>query len=203
MKLKYIIIGGVLLALSALYVVCDRAKLDHDIDYWRGRYEAEKKLALATAEIHLKAIADQQKKIDELSGAIDSAYTVIANLEEHKAQAETALADAREGWSSLSAEAQAKLIALDQAWQGKFDLLQAQDKEKDKIIFSLTQKYQAQLDISNRYSALWEQEKALNTTLEIRLNLADKKVPRLYRQVKLNRVLEATLVATAVILALK
>jgi hypothetical protein len=188
-KWTLLAISGLLIVLALFYVVCDRPSLVHKIDVWQGQYEAERKFNDANTAIHLQVIDDQQEQIAELMGAVDSSNTVIANLEAGKDQAEADLADARKGWTELSADAQAKLRALDQAWTVKFNLLQAQDVEKDKIIFSLTESYNSQVIISGEYKAMWESEKALRINCELGLGLKDKRINQLERTNKLKNIL--------------
>ena len=188
-KWTLLAISGLLIVLALFYVVCDRPSLVHKIDVWQGQYEAERKFNDANTAIHLQVIDDQQKQIAELMGAVDSSNTVIANLEAGKEQAESDLADARKGWTELSADAQAKLTALDQAWTVKFNLLQAQDVEKDKIIFSLTEANKRQIIVSGEYKAMWESEKALRLNCELGLGLKDKRINQLERKNRLGNIL--------------
>jgi len=189
-------VGALLVALAVGYVVCDKPRLTDRINYWRGQYEEQKKVAMADAQIKLATIAELEGQNALLQGSIDSANTIIAQKEQENAQANVALANAHKGWAAFSAEAQAKLKELDDAWAAKFDVLLKQDKEKDKIIFSLTTQYQNEIKVASEYRNLWQSEKGLRLKAEDGLGLFGKKVASLNRKVKMTR-----LVAVAVVLA--
>jgi hypothetical protein len=201
-KYKWFAIGGLLVALAVGYVVCDKPRLTDRINYWRGQYEEQKKVAMADAQIKLATIAELEGQNALLQSSIDSANTIIAQKEQENAQANTDLANARKGWGAYTAEAQAKLKELDDAWATKFDILLNQDKEKDKIIFSLTKQYQAALSIGEEYKGLWNQEKSLRLKAETGLNLQDKRILVLGKQVRLTKVLSGTAVAVVACLFL-
>jgi len=194
-------VGALLVALAVGYVVCDKPRLTDRINYWRGQYEEQKKVAMADAQIKLATIAELEGQNALLQGSIDSANTIIAQKEQENAQANVALANAHKGWAAFSAEAQAKLKELDDAWAAKFDILLKQDQEKDKINFSLTKQYQSALSIGEEYKGLWGQEKTLRLQAETGLNLQDKRIASLQKQVKLTRVV--SLVAVVATLFLK
>ena len=122
-------------------------------------------------------------------GAVDSANMVIANLEAKKEQAETALVSARQGWDTLSVEAQSKLVALDTAWKGKFTLAQSTIAEKDKIILSLTGQLDLQVKITDEYKAMYEGERALRINCDLGLALKDSRINQLERKNKLKNIL--------------
>ena len=193
-------VGALLVALAVGYVVCDKPRLTDRINYWRGQYEEQKKVAMADAQIKLATIAELEGRNALLQGSIDSANTIIAQKEQENAQANVALANAHKGWAAFSAEAQAKLKELDDAWAAKFDVLLKQDKEKDKIIFSLTKQYQSALSIGEEYKGLWGQEKTLRLQGETGLNLQDKRIASLQKQVKLTRVVAVLAVVATLFL---
>ncbi|MDD5007267.1 MAG: hypothetical protein PHC68_02555 [Syntrophorhabdaceae bacterium] len=207
MKLKYkVLIGGSILfiVLASFYVCCDRAKLVNAINVEKGKYEAYRKITIANEEISAKYIKEQLAKIDELNGHIDSANTVIATLQAHQEQANGTIGSLNDKLAQAQTDAEKVpiLTALVQEWIGKFNLAQATIAEKDKIIFSLTEKYQAQLQISERYKADWTAETSLRTLAETRLNLLDKRVVGLERKLKLRNAGDLILVAGAIAVAL-
>lgn len=193
-------VGALLVALAVGYVVCDKPRLTDRINYWRGQYEEQKKVAMADAQIKLATIAELEGQNALLQGSIDSANTIIAQKEQENAQANVALANAHKGWAAFSAEAQAKLKELDDAWAAKFDILLKQDQEKDKINFSLTKQYQSALSIGEEYKGLWGQEKTLRLQAETGLNLQDKRIASLQKQVKLTRVVAVLAVVATLFL---
>ena len=207
MKLKYkVLIGGSILfiILASFYVCCDRAKLVDRISVEKGKYEAYRQITIANEEISAKYIKEQLAKIDELNGAIDSANTHLATLEQSQINAGNTIVKLNESLTTAKTDAEKVpiLTALVQEWIGKFNLAQATIAEKDKIIFSLTEKYQAQLQISERYKADWTAETSLRTLAETRLNLLDKRVVGLERKLKLRNAGDLILVAGAIAVAL-
>jgi len=207
MKLKYkVLIGGAILfiILASFYVCCDRAKLVDRINVEKGKYEAYRQITIANEEISAKYIKEQLAKIDELNGHIDSANTVIATLQAHQEQANGTIGSLNDKLAQAQTDAEKVpiLTALVQEWIGKFNLAQATIAEKDKIIFSLTEKYQAQLQISERHKADWTAETSLRTLAETRLNLLDKRVVGLERKLKLRNAGDLILVAGAIAVAL-
>lgn len=199
-KHKFYIIGAVLLTIAVSYMVCDRASLTDKINYWRGQYGEQKKVAAATEVIQLAAIAELNEGTALLQSSIDSANATIAKKEAEKEAAETELKKARQGWGALSIEAQAKLHELDAAWSAKFDILQGQYDERGKVVFSLTKQYQDEISVSAKYCNLWQSEKGLRLKAEVGLNLFDKKVANLQRQVKAWRVIAVIGVAATFLL---
>jgi hypothetical protein len=184
-KYKWPIIAGVAIVIGAIYIFWNPPSTKDAYEYWKGSY-AELKRVTATDEfIKLKVITDLREQNALLQLSIDSANTVIAHLEEGKADAEAALNKAREGWDALSAEAQAKLHELDAAWAKKFDILQGQYDEQERVNFDLKTQCQNEIKVSDKYKSLWEGEKNLRLKCEQGTHLADKRIGSLSRQVKL------------------
>jgi hypothetical protein len=208
MKLQYkaIIAGGVLLiALGSFYVFHDRTKLVDEINTAKGKYEAYRQLTIASEAVSAKVIREQLGKIDELNGAIDSANGVIAGLEQGQTNAGNAIVKLKESLSQAKTDAEKVPIleSLVAEWTIKFNLAQDTIAEKDKIIFSLTAKYQSQLVISERYKADWTDETSLRKMAETRLSLLDKRVGSLEKKLRLRNVGDVLLIAGAVFLAFK
>jgi chromosome segregation ATPase len=206
MKLKYraIILGvGLFLVIAFFYAVCDRAKLVDEISQAKGKYEVYRQIAITNEAISAKVIKEQLDKIDGLNGAIDSANTVIATLQTHQEEANETIGNLNNklALAKTDAEKVPILTALVEEWSVKFYLAQDQLKEKDKVIFSLTEKYNAQLQISETYKADWTAESSLRTLAETRLNLMDKRISSLQTKAKLRNVGDVLLVAGALYLA--
>ena len=197
-KYKWPIIAVGVFIIGAIYVLWNPPSTKDALEYWRGSYNELKRITATDEFIKLKVITDLREQNALLQGSIDSANTIIAHLEEGKADAEAALKKARQGWDTLSAEAQAKLHELDAAWAAKFDILQGQYDEQAKVVFSLTKQYQAALSIGANYRSLWENEKSLRLKCEVGIGLSDKRIASLSRTVRLTRYVSlAAIVATA------
>jgi chromosome segregation ATPase len=184
-------IAGLLLVLSTFYVMCDRPTLNHKIDYWQGQYDAERKLAIAGEEIALKKIGELQSEIAMKDGAIDSANTVIATLQEAQDTANDQISSLNVSLSEATTDAERVpiLVSLVDEWKGKFTLAQSTIAEKDRIIEATTVKYNLQVQISDEYKANWEREKALRINCENGLGLYEKRVNQLERKSRLKNVL--------------
>jgi ABC-type sugar transport system substrate-binding protein len=202
-KYKWPIIAAVAIIVGAIYVFWNPPSTKDRLEYWRGSYAELKQVYAADEQIKLATIAELEGQNALLQGSIDSANTVIARLEEGKADAEAALNKAREGWDALSAEAQAKLHELDDAWSKKFDILQGQYDEQEKVVFSLTKQYQAALSIGDTYKVLWEGEKNLRLKCEQGIHLADKRIASLQRTVRLTRYAALAVIVATVFLVKK
>jgi hypothetical protein len=195
-KYKWFAIGGLLVVLCVGYVVCDRPSLMDKINYWRGQYDEQKKVAMADAQIKLATIAELEGQNALLQSSIDSANTIIVGLEEDVADAEAEVADARKGWDKFSVECQAKLKELDLSWSSVHEIDRKEMGELKGQVFSLTKQYQNEIKVSAEYRNLWQSEKGLRLKAEDGLGLFDKKVASLQRKVKTTQ-----LVAVAVVLA--
>lgn len=184
-------IAALLVALSTFYVVCDRPTLNHKISYWQGQYEAERKLAIAGEEIAMKKIGELEGEIALKNGAIDSANTVIATLQEAQDTANDQISALNVSLSEATTDAERVpiLINLVDEWKGKFTLAQSTIAEKDKIIEAATVKYNLQVQISDEYKAGWEREKALRLNCEAGLGLKDKRINQLERQNRAKNIL--------------
>jgi hypothetical protein len=199
-KYKWPIIAVAVFIVGAVYVLWNPPSTKDALEYWRGSYSELKRITATDEFIKLKVITDLREQNSLLQGSIDSANTIIAHLEEGKANAEAALKKAREGWDSLSAEAQAKLHELDKAWIAKFDILQGQYDALKGANFDLQTQYQTELKISANYRSLFESEKSLRLKCEDGISLSDKRIASLSKQVKLWKgIAVVAVVATALL----
>ncbi len=182
---------GLLIIIALSYVVCDRPRLTNKIDYWKGQYETERKINIAAEEISLRKIGELEDQIALKDGAIDSANTVIATLQEAQDTANDQISSLNVSLSEATTDAERVpiLVSLVDEWKGKFTLAQSALAEKDKIIESTTIKYNLQVHISDEYKANWEREKALRINCETGLGLYEKRVNQLERQNRAKNIL--------------
>lgn len=90
-----------------------------------------------------------EEKINELNGAIDSANTVIAKLEEKDVDKSKEIKELEDGYKNLEKDAE-KIYNLQEQidnWKIRFSIAQDKIAEKDKIIFSLQKKYNNELNL--------------------------------------------------------
>jgi hypothetical protein len=201
-KYKWFAIGGLLVALAVDYVVCDRPSLTDKINYWRGQYEEQKKVAMADAQIKLATIAELEGQNELLQSSIDSANTVIVGLEEAQGDRDTAIGHLTTalGQAKTDAERVPILTAMVEEWKGKFTLAQSEIGELKGQVFNLKTQYQNQIRISENYSGLWTQEKTLRMKAETGLNLQDKRISSLQKQAKLTRIVALVAIVATYIL---
>ena len=202
-KYKWFAIGGLLVALAVGYVVCDKPRLTDRINYWRGQYEEQKKVAMADAQIKLATIAELEGRNALLQSSIDSANTIIVGLEEAQGDKDTTIGHLTTalGQAKTDAERVPILTAMVEEWKGKFTLAQSEIGELKKINFDLKTQYLNEIKVSEEYRNLWQSEKGLRLKAEGGLNLSDKRISSLQKQVKLTRVV--SLVAVVATLFLK
>jgi chromosome segregation ATPase len=201
-KYKWPIIIGVVSIVLLGYVLWNPPSTKDKLNFWRGQYDELKRITTADEQIKLATIAELESKNSLLQSSIDSANTVIANLEGKQADKDTALLKLEQTLTQAKTDAERVpiLTQMVEEWRGKFNLAQAQIAEKDKIIFSLTTQYQTALSIGAEYKGLWQSEKTLRLKAETGLNLADKRIASLNRQVKTWRVVAVVgVIATAVL----
>lgn len=128
-------------------------------------YEAGKKL--------------HEEKIDELNANIDSANTVIAKLEEKDVDKSDKIKELEANYKTIETEA-GKICNLEEQveiWKARFSICQEKIVEKDKIIFSLQDKY------NNEINLRLECEKLLNDLLEAQA-LKDELISELERKIR-------------------
>ena len=157
MKLKQIVV--IILALIAVVVVIGLLRSNGDLSSENAELR-DREIELQNDlqhqdQISKEAIAEYEKKIAELNGNIDSSNTIIAGIGEK----DEALADRTKRLEAARREITNKdaLISnLEQqveTWRARFSLAQDTIAEKDKIIFSLTDKYEIQLKITKEREA--------------------------------------------------
>ena len=125
--------------------------------------QLDETIAGINRDIDLKndQLTDLHARTDEL----ESTYTKLTDLSEKVDNLETQVS----------------------TWKQKFTLAQSIIADKDAIIFSLNEKYEAQVEISLNWKTLYEHEATLRTLAEVRLKLADKKLRGLQFQLNLTR----------------
>ena len=152
MDKKYLKIAIVALAILTIFLMARSCKLSPKVNRLQGEIALRDEL-IAKGSEDLKAsdksLRDAEKahskKIGELNGNIDSANTVIERLgESDKAKAKR-IRDLEATLPNLNTveEQIAYYTTWGQEWKDRFSLCQQTIGEKDKIIFSLNQKYEA------------------------------------------------------------
>jgi hypothetical protein len=201
-KYKWVAIGGLLVALAVGYVVCDRPSLMDKINYWRGQYDEQKKVAMADAQIKLATIAELEGQNALLQGSIDSANTIIVGLEEAQGDRDAAIGHLTTalGQAKTDAERVPILTAMVEEWKGKFTLAQTEIGELKKVSFDLKTQYTNAIAIGDNYKFLWEGERSLRLKCELGIQLADKRIRSLQKKARLIQLVAGGVVLGVVLL---
>jgi len=166
--------------LALIYQSCT---VDATAEYYKGKYEAESELRLAENDIHSKHITELGVIIEVRDMEIESLIeTRIENERERmvllarieRLQAEEPVQPELET-EPLVINLRAQILELTLVVDTQEQIIQS----NDKIIFNLTEKYQAQVGISDSYKAMHENEKELHRLAIDRLKIADKRIASL------------------------
>ena len=137
-------------------------------------YEARKVEALQDIADLRNIISQKDDEIRNITAQIEVKTGEISHLHAQTDKLEEAYV------AQLDNEAKiVNLKAQVAAWKQKFTLAEAIIADKDKIIFSLNKKYEAQVDISVRWENLYNNEATLRELCEQRLKLADRRIAKL------------------------
>lgn len=177
---KYIV-GGVFFILFFFFMF-RTCRLYDENSVLKGKYEAYRAIAIEDIRQAQGVIAEQEKKIKALD---EKQKTLEASIEKKNGQIKTlnlATAELEKQRKELTDKDEiiANLDAQIAAWKEKFFIAQSIIEEKDKIIFSLTEKYEAQIKISNSYKLMYEDMVKVNAVAELRIK-------RLERELRTNR----------------
>lgn len=156
-----------------------------------AKYEMERTVADLYQKTLDKAIAELEAEIEEMEaesdGRIDSSNTVIANKERLIDNQTKDILTLREERKHLTEwEALAKNHEREsKAWEKKFNLAQEQIIEKDKIIFSLTKKYEKRVKLDEGILTGWKEKYAKEHALRLSCELLSDEKSREIKRLKL------------------
>jgi septal ring factor EnvC (AmiA/AmiB activator) len=186
------LIATIVAIVLALFIFLQRGCNVYDrYSELKGLYEGNKAEAEKEKQEAQKVIQELKKEIGEKDKLIALAEDNVIELkkrDEYKTQdlekLESEVVNLKDNGRIIE-----NLIGQVAIWKQRFSLAQNQLAEKDKIIFSLTEKYDAQLKISIQWEGLYNRQFGLNKILEDRVALADKKISRLSFESKIEKVL--------------
>jgi hypothetical protein len=186
------LIATIMAIVLALFIFLQRGCNVYDrYSELKGLYEGGKAEAEKEKQEAQKVIQELKKEIGEKDKLIALAEDNVIELkkrDEYKTQdlekLESEVVNLKDNGRIIE-----NLIGQVAIWKQRFSLAQNQLAEKDKIIFSLTEKYDAQLKISIQWEGLYNRQFGLNKILEDRVALADKKISRLSFESKIEKVL--------------
>jgi len=148
--------------------------------------KAQEKDAAQAVKIYETIIAARDKTINSLTVAVLEKESAVTGL--------NARLDELEGIEATLTDKDEIILNLRgqiKVWSDKFSLAEGIIKDKDGIIFSLTEKYDAQVKVSLEYKGLWEKGKELQRVSDVRIKVLEKEVKsaRLSRTVRVAAVI--------------
>ncbi len=174
---KYLIAACVVLAFLLAFSWYKSCQESPKEAYWRGQFdileqriEAERVESLKTIESLEGDIAEKDKDILRLAQEIDKSEARIRVKSEEVKKLETA-------YDKLLTDTE-RIDNLTQQvvhWKEMFTISEQKCSRLNKIIFSLTEKYESQLKISNKYKLLYENECEISRVLTMRLDICTKR----------------------------
>ena len=187
---KYII---AILILVIIIIAFGAYKRSQDAKLYRieGLYEGNKAEAEKEKQEAQKVIQELKKEIGEKDKLIALAEDNVIELKKRDEYKSQDLAKLESEVVNLKDKDKIieNLKSQINVWSERFTLAQNQLAEKDKIIFSLTEKYNAEVKISIQWEGLYNRQVDLNKILEDKGKVADKKIARLGFESKIEKVL--------------
>ncbi len=151
-KLSKPLIIGVCFALLVIILLIGykSCSLSDKYSLLTGEFNAYKQVAAKNVEAAKKTISEQTKVIGDMTKKIVSANAEIFKKNEQIVSANKTVANLEAQYADLKTDAErvVNLSAQVNIWKDKFSLSEGIIKDKDGIIFSLTEKYDAQVKIT-------------------------------------------------------
>jgi len=146
------------LVLGIVFLVMDKCGDDARLQKLRGEYETHKNITKIIVQEAGRVIQEQDKKIGELDERIDFLNGIIEVKDEDLAELDDKVTDLEDEFETLKDKDEKieNLTKQVSVWKEKFGISQSIIKDKDKIIFSLSKKYEAQIWISESYKKMYE-----------------------------------------------
>jgi predicted nuclease with TOPRIM domain len=166
-KIKLTVIGLAILAIIS-WLGLKSCRLTDNLSKLKGEYEVYKKNAMAENEKLNTACENQIAIINKFDKQIKDTEGDIAHKDEaikNKSNQISALEKELAGISDKDAKI-ANLTKQVEAWKEQFSLAQAIIVDKDKIIYDWSQKYDAQVVISDSWKKKYENELQLRQVAE-------------------------------------
>jgi len=170
-----------LLVVLAFLLLQRSCKVEESYRRQLVRYEQLKAQVAKERKTLLDEIKQKEAYIEELEQEVQASEVKIKELEEKSNKSKHKLAVLEREYNTLKSDQKKveNLLKQVEEWKHRFNLAQATIQEKDKIIFSLKAKYEAQLKISEKWRTAYEQEYALRLSCEEVLKECTKTVASL------------------------
>lgn len=147
---KYLVVI-IVLCVGILFLFMDKCGSSRKVDELKGQYEEANRIAKVERLIKEEIIKEQKEKIGVLDASIVVLNTTIKDKDKDLAKIEDELGELKRDFVSLK-ECQAQ---YDKLVKG-FNLCKSINADKKSVIFSLNEKYNAQLKISDSYKIMYE-----------------------------------------------
>ena len=157
MSIKSIVVI-VALCLAVVFLGLDKCGSSRKVDELKGQYKEASRIAKVERLIKEETIKKQREKIGTLDRTIVVLNTTIAKKERANTKLDGSIADLEREFDDLEQQ-DAKIGNLIQqvaVWKEKFALSQSIIADKDDVIFSLNEKYESQVIISDSYKTMYD-----------------------------------------------
>jgi len=180
MKIPNSIKWGVfgIVAIIAVVFLLRSCNLYDEVSVLKGKHEA---LQVAYADLDMAMRADLEAYKADIAArdeSIAKANEAIAVVKDKIKGKDAKILNLEEGFTQLGENKDAKIINLQvqvSLWKEKFTLAERVIAEKDSIIFDLTAKYDAQVQISTEWEASYYRQVELHQIALDRISMMEKK----------------------------
>ena len=186
MKIKTVAVI-VALSLAMVFLVMDRCGDTAKYNKLKGEYQAYYTISKKVVQQSIQAINEQGEEIEALDKKIEFLHGIIEVKDKDLADKEEELGELQKEFDSLD-ECQEQYNKLVEA----FTLCKSINSDKDTLIFSLNEKYKAQVVISISYRDMYESVQGL---ADIRTKQI-KELEKINRRLKLTSKLKTGIVIT-------
>lgn len=162
MNIKYWLLVCIL-GLGIILLGLDKCGSTRKADELKGEYKKASEIAKVERLIKEEVIEEQKEKIEVLNTTIEVKNTTIAKKERNNIELGNTVADLEKEFDNLTDKDEKieNLIQQVEVWKEKFSLSQGIIADKDDVIFSLNEKYDAQVVISTSYKDMYESVQGL------------------------------------------
>lgn len=180
MSIKNVTVIG-LLIVAVIFLTLDKCGNSRKADELRGQYEEASQTAKVERLIKEEIIKKQKEKIAEAESTIATLNENVAKKDKGITELGNTVTELEDEFGSLidKDEKIANLVQQVGVWKDKFSISQDIISDKDAIIFSLTQKYESQVVISDSYKTMYDTLTLNTKKLEQIVTVQDWQIKRL------------------------
>lgn len=177
MKKKYVVIVGILIGLFLLSVV-DKCGQSNKYKKLRAEYKELNAIHKISHEKSKEAISEKTEEIRRADKKIKELELAVAKKGKILTEKGSEIEELEEAYDEAITKDE-QIVNLQrqvQLWKEKFHIAENIIADKDAIIFSLTQKYEAEFVISNEWKSMYENELEMRNNLEAQIKALRKQV---------------------------